>query len=69
MDTYIHVAFDCGGEIVPTFETYGHNLPDILFICQGCGHIVGSVADAVRVEGIPLDATADNVAYAGEEVQ
>ena len=67
METLIHTAFGCGGEVVAHYETYGRGLPCVEFICEGCGHIIGGVSDVVRFEAYPLDdATAENVEYAGE---
>src|SRR5690348_9247308 len=63
MESLVHTAFDCGGELVPVFSYYGQGMPRLEFECEKCGRYVGRL-DNVTLAG--NDATPENVEYAGE---
>ena len=54
MESLVHTAFDCGGEVVPHYSTYGRGLPEIDFECEKCGQHLGSIPDVnIVVQLVP----------------
>lgn len=59
----IHVAFECGGNVVAKDDTYGQGLPSLEFECERCGKIVGGIA------GVSLDIKLDEVPCARVDIR